>query len=810
MLRRPIFGSVLALLAFASTAHADPIAPRLARVLTSPGKTHPLADWTGRVPITVALPPGASAAALGLREVAPGVGAARIDPLDLASFSGAHPGLPISIAPPRKPQIDVSGKWINMKAFHDATGLDGSGVVVGVVDTGLDIRHADFRDKNGKTRVAWMLAGGTPAGLHPDLEERFGCTDPKGSPCAIYAAEDIDAMLAAGTGEPRDLQGHGTHVASIAAGNGGPMATAKPRYLGVAPKATLVIAAPGSAGGFYDGDILNAATFVFAMAEEKLQKPAVLNLSLGGDYGSHDGQSPLEKGLSALVGNDKPGRAIVVAAGNSGSIFEHGSGEGPFGIHTEVRVSQHEVARVPISAGSVQKGQGFVWITFRPGDEVDVALEGPDGARWIGFTGPGDDGAYDDGSGSSSVKAGVVNNLPKANPAISPDTNSAVVVFTGRWTAGTFTILMRGTGDASLWITGTGDAEQGLLFTRAMRQGTINVPASAPSLLAVGCTVNRIAWKPLAGHAIELGEYGDDTAPTPDGACYFSADGPTPLGVQKPEISAPGGFIAAAMSADADPRILPGGLFDLQGCPVGQDHCAVLDDRHALAAGTSMSAPHVAGAIALLMEIDPKLTQARATEVLQAGARRPTGHAPDAQQLGPGVLDLEGARQALLDTMAVPADPDLSKSWYTLSSAFARADPTWPVWGTIELRKLDGSLAGGVDGSKLTLSVNGGATYQTLTKVRQGMWRFAVAGNKGDLGGRIAIDVAYDGVSLGASILPVGTDPWTATDTSLSASSGACASAAGRSGGAGVGALLAAGVAILVARRRRAKPQPAR
>ena len=297
-------------------------------------------------------------------------------------------------------------------------------------------------------------------------------------------------------------------------------------------------------------------------------------------------------------------------------------------------------------------------------------------------------------------------------------------------------------------------------------------------------------------------------SPVPDGACYFSSDGPTPFGAQKPEISAPGGFVAAAMSADADPRNNPGGLFDLGGCPADGGFCAVMDDQHAIATGTSMSAPHVTGAVALLMGIDPTLTQARATEVLQAGARRPTGHVPDADQLGPGSLDLEGARQALLDPQAVPADPDPSKSWYTLSSAYARPDPAWPVWGTIELRKLDGTLAGGIDGSKLALALTGGALYRPLTKVRQGMWRFAVAGRAGDGGGTLAVDVTYAGISLGARTLPIGLDLWSANDRSLGAVGGGCtcetagAGGDGRGGG-GAGALAGLAVVSIAMRRRR-------
>lgn len=795
--------SLLALVTLAlvpRSAGAEPLAPALVRLLHTPGLAHPLADASGRVPVTVALPVGADAASLGLLEVAPGVGAVHLPPAGIAAFAAAHPELVLSVAPPRRALLDRSGKWTHATSFRAVTGLAGKGVLVGIVDTGLDLAHPDFRDAKGKTRVAWLLAGGVPpAGLHPELEQKFGCADPKQSACAVYAAADIDQMIADGTVGVHDAEGHGTHVTSIAAGNGGPMITKHPRYVGVAPEATLIIAAPTQKTGFFDADILNAARFVFDRADA-LALPLVVNLSIGGDYGAHDGTSTLEKGLSALVGDDKPGRVIVVAAGNSGALTSAGAADGPHGQHTEVHVSPDEVTRVPILADAADSAQGFVWITFRPGDAVEVAFDGPGQQRWVGFTGPGAQAGYAGGAGTDAIKAGVVNDLPSANSALTADTNSAVVVFTGHWPASSdFGVLLRGSGDASLWITGTGGAAQKLLFTRALRQGTVNVPASAPGLLAVGCTINRLSWTPLGGPPIQLGAVGDDPSPLLDGACFFSASGPTPFGVQKPEISAPGGYVAAAMSADADPRNNPGGLFDIGGCPAGDAFCAVVDDRHAVAQGTSMSAPHVTGAVALLMGIDPTLTQARATEVLQAGARRPTGHVPDPDQLGPGELDLEGARQALLDPPAVPADADPGQSWYTLSSAYARPDPSWPVWGTLELRKLDGALAGGVDGSKLALTVTGGALYQPLTRVRPGLWRFAVAGRAGDGGGTLAIDVTYAGISLGARTLPIGLDAWSAQDRSIGAAGGACTCELAGRGGAGGGGAGGGGAAGLAA-----------
>lgn len=793
--RLPLCLLALGLFGAPTSALADAPAASLTRLFASPGRPHPLADARGRIPFTVVLPPGASASSLGLLEVAPGIGAARLPPSGLTAFAASHPELALGLEPPRRPLLDVSRGWIHLDSFRAATGKDGSGVVVGIVDTGIDIHHPDFRDAKGNTRIAWLLDSEPPRGLHPELEHALGCDDPAQSQCAVYSAKDIDALIAQGGKDIHDAEGHGTHVTSIAAGNGGISINANPKYAGVAPGATLVIASPSSDGGFFDADTLRAARFVFERADA-LQKPAVCNLSLGGDFGPHDGTSALERGLSALVGDDKPGRAIVVAAGNSGGLFETSDGPSA-GVHTEARVTPGGVTRVPLRARASTKGQAFIWITFRSGDDVDVALEGPDGSRWIGFISPGSERGYDDDAGTT---AGIVNNHVGKSSSITSDTNSAVVVVDGKWPAQSeFNVLLRGAGEASLWVVGTGDVSgDGVFFERAIRQGTVTVPASAAGLLAVGCTLNRLQWTPLGAQPIAIPSFGGVENPVPDGACYFSASGPTPLGVMKPEISAPGGFIVGAMSSEADPRKVKGGLFG--GCP-NDEPCFLVDDQHAIALGTSMSAPQVAGAIALLMQIDPTLTQARATEILEAGARKPTGFVPYDYQLGPGVLDLDGALQALGAESQSDIAPDLGKSWYTLSAAYVEPDAAVPVWGTIELRRADGSLASGLSGTHLALSVKNGAVVRPLVKVRHGLFRFAVAGAAGHVGEVMTVDVLYDGASLGARTLPIGTDVWT-TDGKVDALGGCAVGGAPSPAGWPGGLAVACGLAGALARRR--------
>ncbi|MCC6523832.1 MAG: S8 family serine peptidase [Polyangiaceae bacterium] len=806
MTRRTLAGAgalaaaLVAALAAPPLRAADPDAVRLARHLGRAGAAHPLADRDGRIPVLVPLPEGVAAPPLGLLEVVPGFATRRFAPDELAAFGALHPELRLGFAPPRRPLLDVSSFWTHAATYRATTGLDGAGVVVGIVDTGLDVAHPDFRTADGRTRVAWLLTHESPRGLEPELEHSYGCDDPAQSPCAIYSAADLDALIASGAPDlPGDPHGHGTHVASIAAGNGGPM-VGSPEYVGVAPGATLVIAAPG----FYDGDILRAAGFVFERAAA-LGMPAVLNVSLGSDYGPHDGTSGLERGLAALVGDAHPGRAITVAAGTSGAL-SHLEGRGPFGIHTEVHVASHGVTRLPMlvaGATGTIVGSAWVWVNFRRGDRVSVGLEGPGGETWIGLVAPGDDRGYESGERSASL----LNNVVDGRSELTADTNGAVLRWSGVWQAeDTFAVLLEGEGDAHLWVTGAADAAPGvglgMVFERATDTATIAVPASSPALIAVGCTLNRTLWTPLGLGPLQLMQFGSDESPESDSLCYFGGHGPNADGAMKPDLVAPGAYVGAAMAQSADPRVNPDSVFDNAGCP-GDTQCHLLDERHALSSGTSMAAPHVAGAAALLLAREPSLTQSELLDVLQAGARYPRGKVTHDYQLGPGALDLTGAL-AVLEQAGAGAPVDAARSYYVLSMPYVRPDPGYPVEVAIELRRGDGSVATGASAAGLVVEVIGGTLLSPPEPVRAGLFRAAFTAPPGTSGSKLWLDVRYLGRSLGLRELPIAVDPWV-VGGSFAAGGGGCAVAGGayvpRGAEPGPGALVLVGLAVL--RRRR-------
>lgn len=753
--------ALLALLFVPSVASAEPAAVRLVRRVEPFVRPHPMADRSGRIPITVRLPDGVAAETLGLREVAPGVGAARLSPLALETFASEHPSLPLFAGPGVRPQLDRVAKWLGTEdyraALPEGTGL-GAGVVVGVVDTGIDVTHPAFRSEDGRTRIKWLLTWGDPQGIHPELEAAYGCTDLAQAPCAVYSAEDIDAMLSNQRAIPddvKDFAGHGTHVAGIAAGNGRSLAGEGTKFAGVAPEASLVVVSPSPGGGFEDDLVLRGTRFIFDRASEE-NMPAVVNLSLGGDFGPHDGTSPLEAGLAALVGDNQPGRAIVVASGNSGGLYDLGD-ETAAGIYTEVRVTEHGPVRAPIVVPGASNGDVFVWIHYGEADVVSVGLEAPDGT-WITPVPPGDDEGYDDGEGTTGA---VVNDEP-GRSSITEDSNGAVAVWSGTWEeGGEFAVLLEGHGDVQMWITASGDAaENGAYFRSGKRSGTINTPASHPRLLGVGCTLNRHQWVPVGSPLIAISAFGpdDDGDIQDDSLCYFSAGGPTPLGVMKPEIVAPGAFVASAMSEEADPRTHSGGMFDGPSCP-DDTKCYVVGDHYALAVGTSMSAPVVAGAVAVLFEQDPSLTQALVTDVLQASARKPEGRTGSGVLMGAGAVDLRHALQVLAEEQPSSEPPDLGQSYWVLGAASARPDPSWLVEGLVQLRRADGSVASGLDGSLLRVEVEGGLYARPLVKSRHGTFSFALSAPYATGGTKMRVRVLYDGQQIGDEmVLPIGVD----------------------------------------------------
>jgi subtilisin family serine protease len=452
---------------------------------------------------------------------------------------------------------------------------------------------------------------------------------------------------------------------------------------------------------------------------------------------------------------DESGRAIVVAAGNSGTLYgvEGGQYQGPFGIHTDVFVPAGEGVRVPMltpapaNDSPITRATLFVWIGFEPGSDLRVGLDTLDGT-WVPPIGRGDVENVQDGD----LEVTLLNNFHSEDSPLSSATDGAVLLFDGEWQAGrTFVLRLEGEGGANLWVQSEGDLSPsagsvGALFPRATAAHTINIPALNEEVIAVGATVNRDRWPNRLGEVSRVRGALAEVA-EPDVLAWFSSAGPQVGGHMKPDLVAPGAFVVGALSLRADPDISPFSLFaDVSAC--GTPDCSVVDDFHAVTSGTSMAAPIVAGAAALLFERDPTLTHEQVRGLLQAGARRLTAAViPEANvRTGAGILDAVASLEAL---EALQSDargtPDRDASHLLLAAEILHPSSGSRLHGLIQLRDEDDHVAANVAERRLQLQLSGAEVSRGINQQAPGLYDFEVKGVP-DTGASVAtVTVLLDG-----------------------------------------------------------------
>ncbi len=218
--------------------------------------------------------------------------------------------------------------------------LSGAGVLVAVLDSGIEYRLPDFRGSDGGTRIRYLW----DQTLAPDAA--LGRRPPEGFQVGVeFDREAIDrALEETDEGEQyrllpsRDVTGHGTAVAGIAAGS------RSGAYSGVAYDAELLVVKlgqPRELGFPRTTEILRGVTYALRKAGE-LEMPLVINLSFGNNYGAHDGTSLLERFLDNAA---EIGRTVIcVGSGNEGSSGGHLAGSVGESSAAELAVAEYETS----------------------------------------------------------------------------------------------------------------------------------------------------------------------------------------------------------------------------------------------------------------------------------------------------------------------------------------------------------------------------------------------------------------------------------------------------------------------------------
>ena len=218
--------------------------------------------------------------------------------------------------------------------------LQGAGVIVGFIDTGIRYQLDVFRREDGSSRIMaiWdqtIQDGEPPEGFLYGTE---------------YTRADIDRALQVDAPElvvpSTDVNGHGTQMASVAAGS---ILNQGLTFRGAAPQADIAVVKvkpakqylrdyyliADDAVAFQENDIMEAVKYLERMAIA-LQRPVVIVLGIGTNLGSHNGTSPLASYLNTVAG--RRSRAVVVCGGNEGDKEHHYENAVPDVV--EIRVAE--------------------------------------------------------------------------------------------------------------------------------------------------------------------------------------------------------------------------------------------------------------------------------------------------------------------------------------------------------------------------------------------------------------------------------------------------------------------------------------
>jgi subtilisin family serine protease len=557
-------------------------------------------------------------------------------------------------------------------------GLNGAGVIVGNVDTGVDYHHDNFKDAGGNSRILKIWdqtngAGPAPAGF-------------------AYGTEWNQASFNSLASTAKDTFGHGSHTMGTAAGDGSAVGTAGSApaftYAGMAPMADIIAVDASVSGSFSTTGVLDGINYIMQQATA-FGKNAVVNVSVGGQFGPKDGTSSFETAVDALCG---PGKMVVFSAGNDRGLPIHAewvNGNPPITMG---------ISGTSTSATNVQLN-GYYEAT----EQMNVTITTPN-STVVGPITLGGNSTTATANGSVHIENGFTLTAT-GDKQVFISLSGTNLAMAGTWTI-TLTPVIIGAANCELDLWRTFSSVSNCVFLAGNQPGEelINALATGYNTLAAGAWVTRQNWTDC--RAANWNDPPNATAGQPGigNIANFSSPGPTRDGRFKPDVSAPGAEIISVRSGDTALGACTGPNFSLPG------------QAHIVNQGTSMSAPFVTGAVALLFAKYGALTPSQVQTLIHAralsdGFVTAFGAVPN-KDFGWGKLNIGD----MTDPFCTVTAPNGGES-FTIGSS---ANLTWSASDPYV----------GVTGVDLELSRNNGGSWETiaLNTANTGTYAWTVTG----------------------------------------------------------------------------------
>ena len=515
----------------------------------------------------------------------------------------------------------------------------GKGVLVGIIDSGIDYNHAAFRNADGSTRIKLALV------LSMETDNYDEYTSP----------EDIEQLTS-----DKVSRSHGTHVAGIA---GGSIVEGLDKQ-GMAPEADLMLCGLGDY--LYDSYIISAITRMFDFAKEQGQ-PCVVNLSLGYSCFFHDGSSSeIVQCLKEYYKTEenKKGRIIVLAGCNFAGCHS--------AIYTTLPEADSDGYNLKTVLGEDGKDtyEGMEVNRYSSienffynidGSEFDVELKVVDTITGQVYT-LDEKPLYttyytkvseiDKTSTTSYLNNKYYIGYDSYSTRLFHEPNLKLAYFVKGQAGKIFRAIdgriTKSSGYHSYGLPG---------YTDGGDNGAFSVDICCEEAIGVGVYYSATSYMDINGN---IQQYRDESQL--DKIVHFSSWGTDDNGMNHPDVVAPGaGVCSAYNNYDAD-YIDAKGEFRPEMSADLTDGVNLFGRNHyyGVKEGTSMAAPHVSGIIALWLQANPNLTYAdvrniiRETSVKDEFVTNPElipSH--DVRQAGAGKIDALAGLQKLVGTTAI-------------------------------------------------------------------------------------------------------------------------------------------------------------